>query len=330
MHPGHSETHSTMYGSPATNQEIPQKEEDTEEVASFLLSLKHNRSVTPEPAAGDDSDERHRNVKKPTPFKPYGHTYGYTSLGTQPKVADRTPPATEKRPVPTNTEAQSLTSNADIDIDYDALIAESSLVFPKDRTLLPDSLYVAMAQMNVCHLTQADRVGCYKSREIGFVGMSCKHCGGQPGFGRYYPNSVRSLAQTTTSQTILKHIGSKCRVCPPHIREAVVELQRQQAIREGMASGRPRYGSRKIFFQRVWARLHGGAFTEEDDDNSNQSPNDLDEERSTLSSSTPDTAEEDADATPAKRKNRFGLLPTQKNKRMKVAGSGTRKHLFTP
>ena len=24
-----------------------------------------------------------------------------------------------------------------------------------------------------------------------------------------------------------------------------------------MSSGRPRYGSRKIFFQRIWARLHG-------------------------------------------------------------------------
>jgi hypothetical protein len=63
---------------------------------------------------------------------------------------------------------------------------------------------------------------------------------------------------------------------------------------------------------------------------SNQSPaSDLDEERSTVSSSTPDMAEED-DAIPAKRKNRFGLLPTQKNKRVKVTGSGVPKHLFTP
>jgi hypothetical protein len=87
--------------------------------------------------------------------------------------------------------------------------------------------------------------------------MCCKHCGGQPGFGRYFPNSVRSLAQTTTSQTILKHIGGKCRFCPPTIRKAVVELQRQQAHKEGLATTRPRYGSRKIFFQRMWARLHG-------------------------------------------------------------------------
>jgi hypothetical protein len=68
------------------------------------------------------------------------------------------------------------------------------------------------------------------------------------------------LAQTTTSQTILKHIGGKCRACPPNVRKAVLELQRQQAHNEHLTNGRyrrPRYGSRKIFFQRMWARLHG-------------------------------------------------------------------------
>ena len=90
-----------------------------------------------------------------------------------------------------------------------------------------------------------------------FHSFSLQHCGGQPGFGRYFPNSVRSLAQTTTSQTILKHIAGKCRFCPPHIRKAVLELQRQQAHKEHLTTGRPRYGSRKIFFQRMWARLHG-------------------------------------------------------------------------
>jgi len=148
------------------------------------------------------------------------------------------------------------------------LLGDSKLVLMKDRDLVPDALFVAMAQMKVCQLTEADRVGCYKAREIGFTGMSCKHCEGQPGFGRYFPNSVRSLAQTTTSQTILKHVGSKCLFCPPHVRQALIDLQRQQAAKEGIASGRPRYGSRKIFFQRVWARLrvHGKAFPENEED----------------------------------------------------------------
>lgn len=189
-----------------------------------------------------------------------------------------------------------------VEYDLTKFVDESNpLVQYKDRDLVPDSLFVAMLQMKVCYLTQADRVGCYKTRDLGFVGMCCKHCNGQPGFGRYFPNSVRSLAQTTTSQTILKHIASKCRFCPPNIREVVVELMRQQTIREAAAAavtdhtihnviagassgavtsssstvsaGRPRYGSRKIFFQRVWSRLHAGTLgisaTDEDMDDYN-------------------------------------------------------------
>jgi len=144
-------------------------------------------------------------------------------------------------------------------IDLKSLLADSKLVCMKDRDLVPDALFAAMAQMEPCRLLHADRVGCYKSRELGFVGFRCKHCGGQPGFGRYFPNSVRSLAQTTTSQTILKHIGGKCRFCPADVRESILELQRQQSVRESLPTGRPRYGSRKIFFQRVWQRLHEDA-----------------------------------------------------------------------
>ena len=253
----------------------------------------------------------------------------------------------------------------------DLLGDDSTLVLLTDRDLVPDALFVAMAQMKPCTLTMADRVGCYKTREFGFVGMCCKHCGGQPGFGRYFPNSVRSLAQTTTSQTILKHIGAKCRFCPPDIRHAVLELQRQQAIAEGAAAttssnssvsgggnnataggGRPRYGSRKIFFQRVWSRLHGtsktgsivrsssseaetvsnnssctsGAATAEDDDDnltkqtssssddsSNETPSDLDEESSSLCTLEVETTS-DGNGSP-KRKHRFGALPI--NKRVK-------------
>jgi hypothetical protein len=148
-------------------------------------------------------------------------------------------------------------TSGEISMSLEPLIAESNLVCMTDRDLVPDCLFVAMAQMKPCKLTRIDRVGCYKSRDIGFIGMACKHCGGQPGFGRYFPNSVRSLAQTTTSQTILKHVSGKCSFVPPHVRDAILELQRLQVIREGFPAGRPRYGSRKVFFQRIWHRLHG-------------------------------------------------------------------------
>lgn len=241
-----------------TFQEITQREEDTQEVASFLLSLKH-RSVTPEPQT-DDSERLQAQTHEapppppappaPQPTQEQYHLYSHLSSFECEKSSDQhiarpqtvvVTRAVTGGPIP----------------PLKVLRDDSKLVFMKDRDLVPDSLFVAMAQMKPCRLTQADRVGCYKSRDLGFVGMCCKHCGGQPGFGRYYPNSVRSLAQTTTSQTILKHVAYKCRFCPPEVRAAVHELQRQQAVAEGLASGRPRYGSRKIFFQRVWSRLHG-------------------------------------------------------------------------
>lgn len=140
----------------------------------------------------------------------------------------------------------------------------SSLVTEEDKQLIPDYLFVAMQQMIPCYLTEEDRVGCYKDRDTGFRGIACKHCGGMPGFGKYFPASVRSLAQTTTSQTIVKHVGAKCKRCPPHIRAAMVEMQQRARLLSVKSSTKasrevrckPKYGSRKIFFQRVWGRLH--------------------------------------------------------------------------
>ena len=149
-----------------------------------------------------------------------------------------------------------------------SIMGEALLVTPDDKDLVPDYLFLAMAQMRPCALNESDRVGCYKDRELGFKGMCCKHCGGQPGFGKYFPATVRSLAQTTTSQTIVKHVGAKCRMCPTQVRTAVLSLQQNSLnnINGGCNysrgpspsnDGRPKYGSRKVFFQRVWARLQG-------------------------------------------------------------------------
>jgi hypothetical protein len=208
----------------------------------------------------DSVEEYHRSRASQSPS-------GKTSP-TQPKKA-LPPKATPSPPKTTATASTTTTSEVKNDISDEKLLelmGNTQLVETQDKDLVPDYLYLAMAQMNPCHLTDADRVGCYKEREIGFLGMCCKHCGGQPGFGKYFPATVRSLAQTTTSQTIVKHIATKCRLCPPEIRKAVVALQEEQANKDravkdanGSAfESRPRYGSRKIFFQRLWSRLHGG------------------------------------------------------------------------
>ena len=234
------------------------KDEDTEALAEFLLALKH-RSVTPEPTLNDSSFSSlsSHQITQSSDFR--------NSSPFQYETSDED--TCSPNPSPPHVASQLMDGRKpdlqDRLMDFDALIADSKLVCIEDRDLVPDPLFAAMAQMKRCRLQHADRVGCYKNRELGFIGMSCKWCGGQPGFGRYYPNSVRSLAQTTTSQTILKHITSKCRFCPPEVRNTILELQQLQAAREGLPTGRPRYGSRKIFFQRVWQRLHDGDLTKD-------------------------------------------------------------------
>jgi hypothetical protein len=129
----------------------------------------------------------------------------------------------------------------------------------------------------------------------------------------------------------LKHIGGKCRYAPVAVRNAVLELQREQAAQEGLASGRPRYGSRKVFFQRVWVRLHGSGVSFDDDAVSKvssasstdgmslQSDND---DRSTVSGhSDLGAIEHSQNYSSIKRKSRFGALPLHKNKRIKVVGT---------
>jgi hypothetical protein len=254
----------------------PQQGEEANEVASFLLQLKHRNATEAQLAeiAAHEDAERRMLFQQAQIRAAVVQSQGYPSMGSLyglPAGMDLRHSFLEHAAAQTTQTPSLLEEPVVSEISWEVLLGDSKLVFMKDRDLVPDALFVAMAQMKACKLTQADRVGCYKSRELGFVGMSCKHCGGQPGFGRYYPNSVRSLAQTTTSQTILKHIGSKCRFCPAHLRQAVLELQRQQAAKEGIAAGRPRYGSRKIFFQRIWARLHGSKtdeFETDDDEDS--------------------------------------------------------------
>lgn len=78
-----------------------------------------------------------------------------------------------------------------LDVNFEELTADSYFTTIDMRGNVADSFFVAIAQMRPCGLTQDDRVGKYRQREIGFVGLCCRHCGGRPGFGRYFPGSCK-------------------------------------------------------------------------------------------------------------------------------------------
>jgi hypothetical protein len=122
-----------------------------------------------------------------------------------------------------------------------------------DRELVTPYLYLLMEQMQTCRFAEEDRTGGrskIKDNTVGFPGMECKHCHGKAGFGRYFPTSVNALALANSDRNIYNHI-QKCRRCPSHTKAELLRLARDQS------QCKNRRGLRKMFFKRVWERMHG-------------------------------------------------------------------------
>ena len=96
---------------------------------------------------------------------------------TTPTAAVATSAVMPVVPLATTTTAVNLCQ----EVDFVELSQDSYFVHTGMRGDVSDALFVAVAQMRPCGLTKDDRVGKYRQREEGFVGMCCKHCGGQPG-----------------------------------------------------------------------------------------------------------------------------------------------------
>lgn len=151
------------------------------------------------------------------------------------------------------------------DEQVSTLISDSTLVTMQDRKFVPDYLFISIGQLEISHLTNEDQIGVYRNRTIGQIGLCCRHCKGSPGNGRYFPETVRSLGQSTTSATIAKHMSEKCPMIPIEIKDTVKQLKYEQDWMDQLVKkkvtdryeSRPKYGSRKLFFNNVWKRLTG-------------------------------------------------------------------------
>jgi hypothetical protein len=137
---------------------------------------------------------------------------------------------------------------------WNLLIGDSELVTAKDRHLVEDTLLIAFSQVKRCCFESSDRIlRKTKAQEDLSVGMCCKHCIGRSGqtkYGRYFPSSLRMLSQVDSCQKLVRHIATECLFCPPFVRIAV-----QKAI-EFEQSHQRKYGSRVLFFRRIWRLLH--------------------------------------------------------------------------
>ena len=172
------------------------------------------------------------------------------------------------------------------------VVDDRPLVFPDDKDLISDYLYLTLEQMSPCILMEADRVGCYKGRKVGFPGLACKHCVGQAGCGRYFPASEASLSQTTTSQTIMNHVRN-CRRCPLEIRENLELMKRARTGPDGRRADKPKHGGRKVFFHRLWCRIQGLPIEDLEEEKDKKKPGRKGKKKKTKSENDGDDANEE-------------------------------------
>lgn len=128
-----------------------------------------------------------------------------------------------------------------------------SLAKTEDRLLLTDYFFYLMQQLQVCHFSETDRKTRGGKRDniaTGYGGMQCIHCAGRPDARKFFWSDVDRLANSFAE--IPSHI-IRCKRAPPDVKTNLGFLKSKHP--EQMAR-LPR-GSQKVFFRRMWRRLHG-------------------------------------------------------------------------
>lgn len=129
-----------------------------------------------------------------------------------------------------------------------------SLIDLSDADLLTDYFFHMMQQLVVCRFSEKDRKTRGGKREnitIGYGGLQCIHCIKAPSARKFFWSTVDRLANSFAE--IPSHI-LKCKHCPGDIKDGLLVLKGRHPDQMQML---PR-GSQKVFFRRMWRRLHNG------------------------------------------------------------------------
>lgn len=143
---------------------------------------------------------------------------------------------------------------ADIYARDPASAAIPKLVLDEDHLLLTDYFFWLMKQLRLVRFTENDRKTRGGKREkikIGYGGLQCIHCADLPMSRKFFWSNVDRLANSFAE--IPGHV-LKCRRCPQANKDALMRLKQGHP---DQMSKLPR-GSQKIFFRRMWRRLHEG------------------------------------------------------------------------
>lgn len=126
-----------------------------------------------------------------------------------------------------------------------------SIVYPQDMALVPAYVYFLIRQVEATHFTESDRFVARSKGPLGYPGFQCRHCRGHAGLGKYFPVSAKSLSTNSTSQNIHSHL-LKCRKVSPYVKEQLIALKEEKS-----KAPRLEPGWRRVFFDKIWHRLHG-------------------------------------------------------------------------
>eukprot|EP00523_Entomoneis_sp_CCMP467_P005879 CAMPEP_0168730150 /NCGR_PEP_ID=MMETSP0724-20121128/6585_1 /TAXON_ID=265536 /ORGANISM="Amphiprora sp., Strain CCMP467" /LENGTH=1089 /DNA_ID=CAMNT_0008777085 /DNA_START=192 /DNA_END=3461 /DNA_ORIENTATION=- len=131
---------------------------------------------------------------------------------------------------------------------FSVTTTNKKLVLPEDKEKIAEFLYAVMEQLQPCRFTEADR-NKRRDRNIGCIGVECKHCAGRVDSRKFFWSSVSAVESNFVS--VHTHM-LECRYIPARLKEQLVELKKKRKSQTAELMT----GSQKAFFNRVWQRLH--------------------------------------------------------------------------
>ncbi len=136
--------------------------------------------------------------------------------------------------------------------DHWRLVLLRDLINPLFRPLVTDFINQVLNQMIVITFDASDKRGNRsKTQYAGYRGLACLHCKGRSSNreGRYFPTSLNSLANHSTTNAMYYHL-QKCQKVPIEVKQSLLQFyeeQNQHYCRKKMSKG-----SKRFFFSGIW------------------------------------------------------------------------------
>lgn len=212
--------------------EVVQQNDEAETVAALL-------GLSGQPASCNDQDEKEKKFQDPE------------QKNKPTEVVADSPPVQDTKE---NNEERPKTEPPENRVFPEGTLLRTFLK-PTDMHLVTQFTYAVLSELEVAYFTWRDRRGNRRKLTMGYPGMACRYCHGETGrTGRYFPSSVKTMADSKkTLFSVYDHL-SCCQKCPTVVKEQLLSLFEEHIAEQGKKI--KRHGSQRDFFRRVYNMLH--------------------------------------------------------------------------